>query len=84
MIVKILSSASNDFHGVKYNDKKMESGAGELMTMENFPDGFDENPKQEAVRNYFKSISKWRNITFQRWCYRHFCDYQRRKRKQSF
>lgn len=58
MIVKILSSASNDFHGVKYNDKKMESGAGELMTMENFPDGFDENPKQEAVRNYFKSISK--------------------------
>lgn len=58
MIVKILSSASNDFHGVKYNDKKMESGAGELMTMENFPDGFEENPKQEAVRNYFKSISK--------------------------
>lgn len=58
MIVKILSSASNDFHGVKYNDKKMESGAGELMTMENFPDGFDENPKQDAVRNYFKSISK--------------------------
>ncbi len=58
MIVKILSSASNDFHGVKYNDKKMESGAGELMTMENFPEGFDENTKQEDVRNYFKSISK--------------------------
>ena len=58
MIVKILSSASNDFHGVKYNDKKMENGAGELMTMENFPEGFDENTKQEDVRNYFKSISK--------------------------
>lgn len=58
MIVKILSSASSDFHGVKYNDKKMEKGAGELMTMENFPEGFDENPKQEAVRNYFKAISK--------------------------
>ena len=58
MIVKILSSASSDFHGVKYNDKKMESGAGELMTMENFPEGFDENTKQEDVRNYFKSISK--------------------------
>ncbi|MDR7693407.1 relaxase/mobilization nuclease domain-containing protein [Riemerella anatipestifer] len=58
MIVKILSSASNDFHGVKYNDKKMESGAGELMTMENFPDGFEEKPNQETVRNYLKSISK--------------------------
>ena len=58
MIVKILSSASSDFHGVKYNDKKMESGTGELMTMENFPEGFDENTKQEDVRNYFKSISK--------------------------
>ena len=58
MIVKILSSASSDFHGGKYNDKKMESGTGELMTMENFPEGFDENTKQEDVRNYFKSISK--------------------------
>ena len=46
MIVKILSSASSDFHGVKYNDKKRESGAGELMLMQNFPDGIDEKSKQ--------------------------------------
>jgi putative mobilization protein len=58
MIVKILSSASSDFHGVKYNEKKRESGAGELMLMQNFPDGIDEKSKQEEVRNYFKSISK--------------------------
>ena len=58
MIVKILSSASSDFHGVKYNDKKRESGAGELMLMQNFPDGIDEKSKQEEVRNYFKAISK--------------------------
>ena len=58
MIVKILSSASSNFHGVKYNDKKRESGAGELMLMQNFPDGIDEKSKQEEVRNYFKAISK--------------------------
>ena len=37
MIVKILSSASKDFHGVKYNDKKINSDKGELMDMKNFP-----------------------------------------------
>jgi len=58
MIVKILSSASSDFHGVKYNDKKRKSGAGELMLMQNFPDGIDEKSKQKEVRNYFKAISK--------------------------
>ena len=57
MIVKILSSASSDFHGVKYNEKKRKSGAGELMLMQNFPDGIDEKSKQEEVRNYFKAIS---------------------------
>ena len=63
MIVKILSSASSNFHGVKYNDKKRESGAGELMLMQNFPDGIDEKSKQEEVRNSLlreKMINQYR------------------------
>ena len=58
MIVKILGSASSNFHGVQYNDKKVEKGTGELMLMKNFPSFIDENSSQEAVRNYLKSISK--------------------------
>jgi hypothetical protein len=37
MIVKILGSASSNFHGVQYNDKKVEKGTGELMLMKTFP-----------------------------------------------
>jgi hypothetical protein len=58
MIVKILGSASSNFHGVKYNDKKVEKGTGELMLMKNFPSFINENSSQEEVRNYFKSISR--------------------------
>ena len=58
MIVKILGSASSNFHGVQYNDKKVEKGTGELMLMKNFPSFIDENSCQEEVRNYLKSISK--------------------------
>lgn len=58
MIVKILSSASSNFNGVKYNDKKVEKGTGELMLMKNFPSFINENSSQEEVRNYFKSISR--------------------------
>lgn len=58
MIVKILGSASSNFHGVQYNDKKVEKGTGELMLMKNFPSFINENSSQEAVRNYLKSISK--------------------------
>ena len=57
MIVKILGSASSDFHGVQYNDKKVEKGTGELMLMKNFPSFINENSSQEEVRNYLKSIS---------------------------
>lgn len=57
MVIKILSSASSDFHGVKYNDKKVENGKGELMTMENFPSFINENSSQEEVKNYLKTIS---------------------------
>lgn len=58
MIVKILSSSSQDFHGVKYNDKKVNNGAGELMMMKNFPSFINKDSNQEQVRNYLKSISK--------------------------
>ena len=58
MIVKILGSASSNFHGVQYNDKKVEKGTGELMLMKNFPSFINENSSQEGVRNYLKSISK--------------------------
>ncbi len=58
MIIKILSSASIDFHGVKYNDKKVVDGAGELMKMENFPSFINKDSNQEEVRDYLKSISQ--------------------------
>ena len=58
MIVKILGSSSSNFHGVQYNDKKVEKGTGELMLMKNFPSFINEKSSQEAVRNYLKSISK--------------------------
>ena len=58
MIVKILGSASSNFHGVQYNDKKVEKGTGELMLMKNFPSFINEKSSQEEVKNYLKSISK--------------------------
>ena len=62
MIVKILGSASSSFHGVQYNDKKVEKGTGELMLMKNFPSFINENSSQEEVRNYLKSISKNKKV----------------------
>lgn len=61
MIIKILSSgssASKNFGGVQYNDKKVEKGTGELMEMKNFPSYIDKNSSQDVVSNYLKSISK--------------------------
>ncbi len=58
MIVKILGSASSNFHGVQYNDKKVEKGTGELMLMKNFPSFINGESSPEQVRDYFKSISK--------------------------
>ena len=62
MIVKILNSSSADFHGVKYNEKKIGKGTGELMKMKNFPSFINEKSSQEQVRDYFKSISKSQKI----------------------
>nr|WP_315126675.1 relaxase/mobilization nuclease domain-containing protein [uncultured Capnocytophaga sp.] len=58
MIVKILNSASKDFHGVKYNDKKINSEKGELMLMKNFPSFINAQSSQDEVRNYLKSVSQ--------------------------
>ena len=62
MIVKILGSASSSFHGVQYNDKKVEKGTGELMMMKNFPSFINEKSNQQEVRDYLKSISKSEKI----------------------
>ena len=58
MIVKILNASGTDFHGVKYNEKKIDKGKGELMLMKNFPSFINEKSSQEQVRDYLKSISK--------------------------
>lgn len=58
MIVKIFKPSGSDFSGVKYNDKKVEKGTGELMLMKNFPSFIGQDSGQEEVRNYLKSVSK--------------------------
>ncbi len=63
MIIKILSSSSREFHGVKYNDKKVNNGIGELTEMKNFPSFINQDSKLEVVRNYFKSISNNSRVT---------------------
>lgn len=62
MIVKILPSAGNSFHGVQYNDKKINNGKGELMLMKNFPSFINENSKPEEVKNYLKTISQNKRV----------------------
>lgn len=57
MIVKILS-ASKSFSGIEYNDKKVEKGKGELMTMKNFPSFINEESSSQEVKDYLQSISK--------------------------
>lgn len=58
MIVKIMKPAGSSFPGVKYNDKKVDSGKGELMLMKNFPSFINESSGQEEVKNYLASVSK--------------------------
>lgn len=58
MVVKILSSASANFNGVRYNDNKIKNEKGELMAMNNFPSFINRESSQQEVRDYLKSISK--------------------------
>lgn len=58
MIVKIMEPAGPSFPGVKYNDKKVGSGKGELMLMKNFPSFINGSSSKEEVKNYLASVSK--------------------------
>lgn len=53
-----MKPAGASFPGVKYNDKKVDSGKGELMLMKNFPSFINGSSGQEEVKNYLASISK--------------------------
>lgn len=57
MIVKILDSASNNFNAVRYNDKKMEEGKGELMLLKNFPSFIRKDSNQNDIKKYLQTIS---------------------------
>lgn len=58
MIIKIMGAASNDFHGVNYNHKKINSEKGELMVMKNFPSFINSESSPAEVRDYLRSISQ--------------------------
>ena len=58
MIIRILSAASREFHGVEYNDRKIEKGKGELMLMKNFPSFVNPESSPAEVRSYLKTISQ--------------------------
>jgi len=61
MIVKILNASGNVFYGVKYNDRKVNNGSGELMVMKNFPSFINGESSQEQVRDYLRAISSQNN-----------------------
>lgn len=56
MIAKILASASSDFNGINYNEKKNENGRSELLTACNF-DGLSESATKEEYKAYLKSYA---------------------------
>lgn len=61
MIVKILKASGSDFHGVHYNDKKVEKGSGELMLMKNFPSFINEDSgpmRLEIISNLFQKMKE--------------------------
>lgn len=56
MIVKILSSKGDSFHAVRYTTSKVQKGQGELLLMENFPEGFSKSSSAGKVRTYYKEL----------------------------
>lgn len=58
MIVKVMAPAGSNFPGVKYNEKKIENGKGELMLMKNFPSYINSLSSQDEVKKYLASVSK--------------------------
>jgi len=57
MIVRLLDATGNAFYGVRYNDRKVNKGDGELMLMKNFPSFINEESSQVQVRDYLRAIS---------------------------
>lgn len=57
MIVKILNKSSKEFNGVSYNDKKIDNGKAELLSMKNFPSHINSSSGTQDVKNYFKALS---------------------------
>lgn len=57
MIVKILNKSSKEFNAVYYNDKKIDNGKGELLSMKNFPTHINSSSGTQDVKNYFKALS---------------------------
>ncbi len=58
MIVKILNKSSSEFNGVIYNDKKIEKGKGELLSIKNFPAHLNHSSGAPDIKNYLKAVSK--------------------------
>lgn len=56
MIASILNSAGSNFSAVRYNDKKIESEKGELLSIHNFGSWITKESSQEDFRNYFQSL----------------------------
>lgn len=57
MIVKILNKSSKEFNAVSYNDKKIDNGKGELLSMKNFPTHINSSSGTQDVKNYLKALS---------------------------
>lgn len=57
MIAKILDKTGS-FNAVNYNSKKLNSGAGELMALQNMPSlSMNNIPSQQVVKDYLKAYS---------------------------
>lgn len=52
-----MPAAGSSFPGVNYNDKKIKSEKGELMTMKNFPSFINKSSGKQQVRVYLRAIS---------------------------
>ena len=52
-----MPAAGSSFPGVNYNDKKINTGKGELMLMKNFPSFINESSDKQQVRDYLRAIS---------------------------
>ena len=52
-----MPAAGASFPGVNYNDKKINSGKGELTLMKNFPSFINGSSGQQQVRDYLRAIS---------------------------